>query len=134
MTTFAEKQGVKFMKLRIENNSIRLRLSPSEVEQFGRTGKVEGTSVFGPENQLSYVLARDEAAKGIRASLENQVISVFIPQKLASEWVETSLVSLEEEIMVAENIYLKLLVEKDFQKKRKGVPLDDDVFPNPKRT
>ena len=119
------------MKLRIENNSIRLRLSPSEVELFGQTGKVEGISVFGPENQLNYVLVRDEATKRMHASLENQTITVLIPRTFATKWIETSLVGLEEMIMVAEGTHLHLLVEKDFQKKRKGVTPDADAFPNP---
>jgi hypothetical protein len=44
------------MKLRLNRGSLRLRLSKSEVEEFGKTGRVEEIVKFGagPQDSLTY--------------------------------------------------------------------------------
>jgi hypothetical protein len=44
------------MKLRIRQNSLRLRLNRSDVEQFRNTGICAGVLRFGPGSQLTYTL------------------------------------------------------------------------------
>jgi hypothetical protein len=48
------------MKLRIQGNSIRLRVSRSELAAFVETGRLEETVYFGPqvETSLTYALVR----------------------------------------------------------------------------
>ena len=44
------------MKLRIQGNSLRLRLSQSEVAQFSKTGFVEDSIQFAPGAMFAYAL------------------------------------------------------------------------------
>ncbi len=46
------------MKLRIRGNSVRLRLTRGEVEDFDREGRVEDAAQFGPGARLAYALER----------------------------------------------------------------------------
>lgn len=48
------------MKLRIQGNSLRMRVSEAEVKQFSQQGQVEEAIAFGPaeEQKLRYVLLK----------------------------------------------------------------------------
>jgi hypothetical protein len=134
------------MKLRLRENSLRLRLLRGEVEQFGQTGRVVETIRFGasPDAHLSYVLEADGEARQITTHFSNNLITVKIPAPLAKNWVETEQVALKaeqpiengkqnasEENGAPENV-LKILIEKDFVcLDRKDDPDNADAFPHP---
>ena len=107
------------MKLRIRGNSIRLRLTRSEVEEFGRTGKVEEKVDFGPGmRKLKYALEE----------CQDDRIRVSVPAEQAREWVRSESVGFE-----SSGGGLRILVEKDFSclNERPG-ETEEDTFPNPK--
>lgn len=134
------------MKLRIRGNSLRLRLLRSEVEQFGKTGRVAETIRFGdaPAAQLSYILEADSKAQQITTNFADNKITVKVPDSVARNWVESEQVSLTNEQAIennkqnepaknsaAENI-LKILIEKDFAcLDRRDDPDNVDAFPHP---
>ncbi|MCV9386933.1 DUF7009 family protein [Reichenbachiella ulvae] len=115
------------MKLRILNNSIRLRVSQSEVDQFEQTGKVSGRTDFGNQS-LVYTLAIKEGISKIDSSFENNEIIIFVPTSEAKAWLNPENVGFRNE----EGSDLKILVEKDFQCLHKRPDEDEsDSFPNP---
>lgn len=125
------------MKLRIKGNSLRLRLLRGEVEQFGRTGRVEETVNFGasPSAQLKYVLEFDRQAQNITAHFAANQITVKVPDAAARNWVESDEVTLKSEQLIesgdAETV-LKVLIEKDFVcPDRRNDPDNTDAFPHP---
>ncbi len=106
------------MKLRLEENSLRLRLSEAEVAQFARTGQVAYTVAFGPTpaTTLHYSLERlpDAApATAVRVQYEAGWLAVQVPATIAREWTETENIGFSEQVLVAENQELRILVEKD---------------------
>jgi hypothetical protein len=121
------------MKIRIQGNSIRLRLSQSEVDTFAKTGMVHDRIQFGNTagEALSYILEKAEVRQLGAAYAPNQ-IKVFVPANLAAEWTETELVGLERSMDLGEGNSLRILVEKDFQclTEREGED-ESDNFPNP---
>ena len=121
------------MKLRIKGNSIRLRLTQGELEEFQELGMVETTVKFGnmPSAQMNYILKRS-SGKQIEATFNLNKIIVNIPEGIAEKWITTAQVSLQEEMSINENESLLILVEKDF-KCLKERPNEDesDLFPNP---
>ena len=103
------------MKLRIQGNSLRFRLSEQEVQQFGETGRVEEAVAFGlgPEQSLHYVLALREAVAAISVEFRGKAIMVYIPESAAAAWISNSDTALSG---VADNGTaqgLKVLIEKD---------------------
>lgn len=119
------------MKLRIRGNSLRLRLSRSEVEAFDKEGLVEDSVRFGPGARLVYALERSVEG-ALSARLQDGRVSVTIPSELAGSWCRTDQVGLEAEQPTGDGETLRILVEKDFTclKTRSGED-ESDAFPNP---
>ena len=118
------------MKLRIRGDSLRLRLTRSEVRQLRASGRVEQTVHFGPQRALSYVLQRREV-EAPRASFEGDRIEVALPPGIADTWADSDQVGIEASQALPEG-QLRLLIEKDFQCLAPRAGEDDgDAFPHP---
>jgi hypothetical protein len=101
------------MKLRLKENSIRLRLLRSEVAALAEKGTVYETVQFG-ERVFTYSITSEDAG-GISAHFLADHMLVKIPQALARDWADSETVSLEASQPVGENAeVLKILIEKDF--------------------
>lgn len=122
------------MKLRIRGNSIRLRLTKSEVEQIAENGSVEEIVEFGaPENQrFIYALTISTEIESPRAVLENNRISVLLPKFEAIKWANTNQAGISAEQTLGGDKTLRILIEKDFAclEDRPGED-DADAFPHP---
>jgi hypothetical protein len=119
------------MKLRIKGNSIRLRLTQTEVEAFGtRNAVVEEKVNFGNQEKpnFCYRLVKN-STPNLCASFENGKITLFIPTAIADQWVNSS----EEVGIEAQDGDLNILIEKDFAclNPRRGED-ESDNFPHPK--
>ncbi|NVB40950.1 hypothetical protein G6O69_24130 [Pseudenhygromyxa sp. WMMC2535] len=119
------------MKLRIRADSLRLRLTQSEVRQLRAEGRVSEVIHFGPGRALEYALVASEAAEHPQARYEGALVEVSLPLALAHTWAEGDAVSIRHEQALPEGA-LSLLIEKDFQclAPREGED-DGDAFPNP---
>jgi len=115
------------MKLRIQGNSLRLRLTRSEVAQLCRTGGVESTIEFTPESSLQYAVRCSPDAKLLTASFDGHSIVVLVPAAKAAQWANGNQVSIEG----SHHDPVQLLVEKDFQCMHKPAHADPDAYPNP---
>ncbi|PIB34600.1 hypothetical protein BFP72_03830 [Reichenbachiella sp. 5M10] len=117
------------MKLRILNNSIRLRLSQTEVDTFAETGQVSAQTHFGTQT-LTYTLSRAEV-NDVQASLSHNEITVAVPIHIADKWLSPEEVGFDNEGQTETSV----LVEKDFQCLHKRPNEDEsDSFPNPLAT
>ena len=105
------------MKLRILDDSLRLRLPKGEVEQLRDTGRVEAAIHFGPgpEQRLVYALVVAPQAQRITAVLTDREIAVHLPGEVARAWADGDQVSLEGTQSLGDGRTLALLVEKDFK-------------------
>ncbi|MCC8409168.1 hypothetical protein LJ707_09510 [Mucilaginibacter sp. UR6-1] len=112
------------MKIRIKGNSIRYRLTRSEVERFGHDGYLEEITDFGAA-QLIYAL-RTTAADELWADFKQNKITLFMPLHMRNEWLATDKVGFENRTA---NFYL--LVEKDFQCLDNVEEDQSDNYPNP---
>ncbi len=122
------------MKLRILGDTLRLRLSQSEVSRFEAEGAVEAAIHFGPgdDEALVYRLVREPEGTAIRATLRGRTITVHVPADRAREWTDTDQVGFDHAQPLGEDRTLHILVEKDFKCAiaRPGEE-DYDGFPNP---
>lgn len=122
------------MKLRMKNNSVRLRLTRTETARFAETGRVEETIEFGlePFQKLVYALEADSEIAEPQAFVENNRITVLIPKTRADEWARTTQIGIETEQTIGDGKTLRLLIEKDFAclEPRPGDD-DRDAFPHP---
>lgn len=111
------------MKVRIKGNSLRYRLSMSDVAWFGQEGYIEETVDFG-KTQLTYALQKSPA-QSLEAEFTNDKIVVFMPYSWCDEWIITDRVGFDQKGP------LYLLVEKDFQCLDNVVEDQSDNYPNP---
>lgn len=102
------------MKLRIEDNSLRLRLSGAEAAQFGQTGRLAAVVHLGPgpEDKLNYVLERAESEE-FRVTYGAAALTVKVPAALADHWTQTDQIGLAATLMVLQDQLLHILIEKD---------------------
>lgn len=121
------------MKLRISGNSIRLRLTKSDIAQFAAAGKVEEVVEFGlAKPALSYRLDKTEEADTVSASFEDNCLKISIPAPDAEEWVKSERVGIESAQLIGDNNVLRILIEKDFACLEIRAGEDDfDTFKNP---
>ncbi len=106
------------MKLRLEENSLRLRLSEAEVQQFAATGRVAYTIVFGPApgQTLAYaleILPAASPAATVQVRYEAGLLAVEVPAAIAQNWTATENIGFKAQVLVAEGQELRILVEKD---------------------
>ena len=120
------------MKLRILDNSIRLRLTQTEVDTVNSEGLVRGEVQFAGSNSFAYVLESSPATVKPEAHISNNVLTVRVPQTDVSQWAGSEKVSIASEQILDDGEHLKILVEKDFAclAPREGED-ESDMFAHP---
>ncbi len=117
------------MKIRIRDNSIRIRLSQREVSKLGKGGMIANELEFPGESTLGFQLLVDEHFK---ASYEDDTIKISIPKTTLGDWVKSDDLTISHDLKTSENQSMWILVEKDLQCKTERPREDDsDAFPNP---
>jgi hypothetical protein len=112
------------MKLRIEGNSVRLRVKKSDLEKLKKDGIVRESVAFLKGFHLYYELKTDTKIKTIEASFSSGTIAVSIPLSMSDAWIDTEQVGLEN---TAENGFY-VLIEKDFPCKTRVDEDKNDLF------
>jgi len=112
------------MKIRIKGNSLRYRLTKTDVNSFCIDGYLEETTRFG-NNELVYAVKLYNE-NDLSAGFENNKITLFMPHSFAKEWAETERVGFE-----SKNQDLYLLIEKDFKCLDEVAEDQSDNYPNP---
>ena len=102
------------MKIRIKGNSIRLRLTKSEVDTFGQNGYVEEKTEFG-NNLFIYALRTNPDVSELTASFVGLKITMHVPPAIANEWTTTDQVGYSNTVTFENGKQLFLLLEKDFK-------------------
>ena len=113
------------MKLRFHDNSLRLRLSQSEVAELRDEGRVENTLTFAPGQTLKYSIERGEVS-AVTASISEGAIRVVTPSGTILGWIASDQTGVE-----GHTDTLSILIEKDFQCLHRDSEEDAGAFPNP---
>jgi hypothetical protein len=101
------------MKLRIKGNSLRIRLTKTEVGTIATTGYLEEETWFG-NNRFVYALQRVDEGDKLTAALEENKMTMFVPGSLTKDWPANNIVGFDANIPLTGNKSLYLLLEKDF--------------------
>lgn len=124
------------MKLRIRDNSLRLRLTRSEVQRIGNKESVVSSIQLGitDEHRLMYGVASSSLISAMQVSFLGNVIRIVLPEKEALAWAHGTEIGIYSEQQMSEHETLKILIEKDFfcLKPRTHEQEDEtDMFPHP---
>jgi hypothetical protein len=115
------------MKLRIQGNSLRLRLTRKEVAQLHDSGSFESSIEFAPGRTLAYGLQGSTHATSVTATFDGRAILVAVPAPLLTEGEESDQASIEGPPQAG----VQVLIERDFQCLHKPDHGDPDAYPNP---
>lgn len=119
------------MKLRIRADSLRLRLTRSEVETLHQDGVVEGRTGFGLR-EFIYCVVRDDLVDNVVARYVDDRMSVHLPIEQVDAWATGDDVGIHHRQKLDQSRMLEILIEKDFAclvPRENGD--DSDTFPNP---
>ncbi|MDX1315399.1 MAG: hypothetical protein R3356_07845 [Eudoraea sp.] len=119
------------MKIRIKGNSIRIRLTRSEVSDLCANGVIRETTQF-PSGSFTYEVVQSDQLESLTASLADQGIRLSLPGKLLENWADNETLGFKEWLPLTDGSSLHLLVEKDFQCLEVREEDESDQYPNPK--
>lgn len=121
------------MKLRIKGNSIRIRLSKTEVDELV-SGSIQHDSTSFGNSSFSYTVQPVNDGGSLSAGYDNNTITLYVPKALLKDWCENSVVGFEAMMPLENSGHLHLLLEKDFKCLDKTMEDQSDFYDNPAKT
>lgn len=120
------------MKIRLKDNSLRIRLLRSEVDKLVEVGYLEErTSFIG--NTLIYALKAIAEGTELTADYVDNKITMQVPAILLKDWQHNSVVGFNAKMPLGNAAYLSLLLEKDFVCSDETTEDQRDNFVNPNK-
>ncbi len=125
-------KALTFMKLRIRDNSLRFRLTRSEVETLRDDGLINATLNFPGGAMIHYIVQGSASVVEPTADFADNNIRIRIPEPAVRAWADSEQVSITAEESLDGGASLALLLEKDFAclAPREGED-ESDMFPHP---
>lgn len=120
------------MKLRIKGNSLRIRLTKTEVSKLAQSGCLQDQTIF-PNNRFIYALQSNAEAPELFATFSNNKITINVPESFTKDWPANNIVGLETKMPLADNEHLYLLIEKDFVCLDETTEDQSDNYNNPNK-
>lgn len=118
------------MKLRLKGNSIRLRLSKTEVETLALEGLITEKTDFG-DTAFVYRLKKDDN-NHLGAVFQPAELTVYIPHGFANDWPHNPIVGIDNKAADGSYPDLFILIEKDFKCLDNTEEDQADNYDNPK--
>lgn len=120
------------MKLRIQGNSVRIRLTQSEVARVGEGKAVEQSTAFASGAVLVSQVRVSSRRERVSAIFAEGRIAIVLPVEQARQWATSDEVGIEAIQNAGDGQALRILVEKDFECLHSAAEGDSDAFPNPR--
>ena len=115
------------MKLRIKGNTLRIRLSVTEVDMLANGKPVKEETNF-PSSTLSCSVIPGESNS---ADFDNKTVLISLKRAAIETWAESTEVSISGNIPIGQNNILSILVEKDFKCLTVRLEDESELYPNP---
>ena len=125
--------GTIQMKLRIKGNSIRFRLTQSEVKIVEQTGLVKDQIKFSDSISLEYEIKAATGLEYVEATYSENKITLKVNESLIRDWAHSDQVTISSSLDLSSNENLTILIEKDFKCLSPRDEDESDMFPHPKQ-
>lgn len=119
------------MKIRILGNSVRFRLTRSEVNTLCTKGYIEDQTVFD-KVVFAYAVRLVTDSEQFTAQFRGNTITLNLPKSLGNNWHLTAQVGFNTTMEFKNNASLSRLLEKDFTCLDERIEDQSDTYPNPK--
>lgn len=122
------------MKLRIKGNTLRLRVSRSELARLLRGDRVEDAIQFtaAPESRLTYGLHAAEQSQPVAIVWKPQSVTVLLSEEQMKTWASETEVGVYKAIDLGGAGSLTVAIEKDFACLDGSDEENADSFVNPR--
>ncbi len=120
------------MKLRIQSNSIRVRLTRVEVAALAAGKTVSQITEFTPATKLISSIRTSPQTTAPVATFDSSRIEIVLPHEPTRLWAGSDEVSIQAEQSIDVRHSLALLIEKDFECLHHREE-NQDAFPNPRK-
>jgi hypothetical protein len=121
------------MKLRIRGNSLRLRVSQTELNQIAEQGSAEDSIRFAPGVDWRYGIVVG-AGSAVAARFTADSLTVTVPKASVERWLDPNEVAIVGQQSIGDGETLGILVEKDYTCLAPRAGEDDsDLFANPQK-
>ncbi len=121
------------MKLRIKGNSIRFRLTQSEVKILEQTGLVKDQIKFSNSISLEYEIKAATGLEYVEATYSENKITLKVNESLIRDWAHSDQVTISSSLDLSSSENLTILIEKDFKCLSPRDEDESDMFPHPKQ-
>lgn len=121
------------MKIRIKGNSIRYRLTKTEIANFGKNGYLEERTEFLNGLAFYYCLEKRSGIDNLQASFKDNRITVFVPENISDDWTTTETVGFNNTQQLGDGKELFLLIEKDYTCLDHTMEDQSDNYENPNK-
>ena len=116
------------MKLRIKGNTIRFRLTQTEIDSI-RNGSVEDKTDFPGGSSLIYKIQKGSS---FDCEFRNGEVIISVTSNVIEDWTNSSQVSIDNSITLNDGSQLEISLEKDFKCLTVRPKEDEtDMYPNP---
>ncbi len=121
------------MKLRIKDNSLRLRISRTELAKLNEGERLVETVRFtpAPDAHFSYALEATAQIKTTAVKYAAGAVTVCISHEQLWNWSDEKEVGIYTSVEIGEGEKLDLLLEKDFACLDRSDEENADTFSNP---
>jgi hypothetical protein len=121
------------MKLRLKDNSLRLRVSQSELARLIDAGHIESSIYFAQDetSKFTYALELDPAAERTALRYAPHNVTVVVATAEAVLWGKTEQVGIYATVDIGPRGSVDILVEKDYACLDLSDAENADTFPNP---
>jgi hypothetical protein len=121
------------LKLRIKENSIRFRITRSELARILEGERLRDRIQFAatPEAILGYTLGITDQDTPVRVDYARQTVNVGISRDAVNAWAKESEVGVYSTVPISENLGLDVIIEKDFACLDRNDAENADTFSNP---
>lgn len=118
------------MKVRLLNNTIRVRISKTEMKELAAQKYLCTKTSFVGNFLGTYLMVLDQEAVSI--NLQNHRIEIKIPQVLIEKMSKDDQIGFTKDIEIENNETLQFTLEKDFQCLEPRSEDESDLYENPK--
>jgi hypothetical protein len=121
------------MKLRMKKNSIRLRVTRSELARLQAHEFIQESVRFAsaPDAELCYLLRSDAQIQPVTVTYASQQIVVSLSQEQLASWSGDDQIGIYASLVVDSSTTLEVVIEKDFACLDRSDEDNTDTFANP---
>jgi len=123
------------MKLRIKDNSLRIRITQPELNRLFHEGEIKAYTRLGPDPSqvFQYGLSVDTKREVLSVHYHCNVLMVTITEGMMTEWKEDDKVGFDTVLATGNGEHLRIVIEKDFKCLHPGKNREPELdnYPHP---